>query len=99
MVGTIEDLFKMPQTPVSLFNWQAICLMPLLSVCTLSTWLVGIATIFPPGGLIVRSYDFHTSKFMDIPVFDSKFRGNGSVLDLQKNALFTLADTGQYLYV
>lgn len=96
MVGTIEDLTRMPHDPTCLFNWQAIRLMPLLFICALGTWMVGIAAIFPPGGLIVRSHDFQTSNLMEIPVYDAAFRGDGTVFDLQNNALFTLRDTGEY---
>lgn len=96
MIGTIEDLRRMPHDPMSLLNWQAFRFMPLLSTCAGATWLVGIATISPPGRLIVPSHDFQTSKLMDIPVFNTGFRGNGTVLDLQNNALFTLLDTGEY---
>jgi hypothetical protein len=86
----------MPHDPLSLLNWDAVRVMPLLYLCAFGTWIVGIAIIFPPGGLIVRSEDLNQSNFIQIPVFDPSFRGDGTLGDLQENAIFTISDTGEY---
>jgi hypothetical protein len=86
----------MSHDPLSLLNWDAVRVMPLLYLCAFGTWTVGIATIFPPGGLIVRSEDLCQSNLMQVPVFDFSFRGDGTVGDLQKSALFTMNDVAEY---
>lgn len=65
-------------------------------VSAVLSWTVAIATIFPPGALVVHSRPSYTVRNTKIPIYDSAYRGVGNMHDLQANALFGMDSVGKY---
>jgi hypothetical protein len=54
-IGLIEDLFQIRSNVLSLLNPKVIQRTPLLFLVVLFSWLLPLATIYPPGALTVQT--------------------------------------------
>jgi len=52
-ISLIEDLFQVQTNPLRLFNYHLYFKTPMLVAVAMFCWLVPIATLYPPGTLIV----------------------------------------------
>jgi hypothetical protein len=74
-VSTIESLFQMRHNPLELFYCRTLLSVSFLLAAY--TWIVPLATIYPPGALTINSTPFELTESMQMSmpelVFDSKF--------------------------
>jgi len=52
-ISLIEDLFQVQTNPLRLFNYHLYFETPMLVAVAMFCWLVPIATLYPPGALVV----------------------------------------------
>jgi len=68
-VSLIEDLFQVQTNPLRLSNYHLYSKTPMLVVVALFCWLVPIATLYPPGTLVVGLQPSAIEQSFNVSVF------------------------------
>jgi hypothetical protein len=95
-VEKIEALFQLNFGPFNLCQLGILKVVPLLWFFGLLFPLIPIATIFPPGCLVVEQLPWPKTSMASIPTLDVDYRGNGSASDFFKYAKFSTMPDGEY---
>jgi hypothetical protein len=95
-LSKIDALFSLNTSPLRLFEVGLLTTTPLLWFFGLLLPLISIATIFPPGSLVVQQLPDLQQTMAQVPVLDIDYRGNGSAAALFENALFSHGIDGTY---
>lgn len=98
-VSTIDRLMSVPTAATELLSWEMPQATTTLWFFGLLLQLIPLATIFPPGSLIVSPRLVSKSENISVPVFVVRFRGNGSLYGLYENELFRQYANGKYTLV
>ena len=69
-IGVIEDLFQSRANILNLFNVAILRQAPVLFLATTLSWLVPLATIYPPSALTIQSELHMTSQIVNAPVMN-----------------------------
>ena len=83
-IDTIEKMFMLRTNIFGLFDVRSTWRSPTLIVMALSVWCLGLATVYPPGALIVAIDPYTFTEELDIAVMnppiprDLDFAGNES---------------------
>jgi len=72
-ISTVEKLYQLPHNFFLLFCIKSLAKAPALFLLALSTWLVPIATIYPPGALTIASTPFSSNEQMVVPSYDPNY--------------------------
>lgn len=94
----IEALFQINFGPLNLYQVGLLKVVPVLWFFGLVFPLIPIATIFPPGSLVVEQLPWPGDSMVSIPTLDIDYRGNGSITDFYKYAMFDTMPDGEYKY-
>ncbi|KAM5527875.1 hypothetical protein FOXYSP1_19749 [Fusarium oxysporum f. sp. phaseoli] len=98
-VSTIDSLFQISSNPLKLLDTSGITKAPILWLTAAFLPCVPIATIFPPGALIIYQPAITANSSMSVPWYDFDYRGNdSSYQSLAAHALFTLGSDGELRY-
>ncbi|KAI9730399.1 MAG: hypothetical protein M1834_005909 [Cirrosporium novae-zelandiae] len=95
-VLTIDSLFSITSNPFNFVYPDVLASAPLLCLCAAVCWCVPVAMIYPPGALTVEPRSFLQTVNMSVPTFDPTFRGNGTLADLERHALYKFDDFMNY---
>lgn len=87
---------SVPTAAMQLFSWDMLQVTTFLWFFGLVLQLIPLATIFPPGALIVLPQLAPTTENVSVPTFDVRYRGNGSLNAMYNNALFLAGSDGWY---
>jgi len=68
-IRLIEDLFQVQTNPLRLFNYHLYFKTPMLVAVAMFSWLVPIATLYPPGTLVVGLQSFPIGQSFNVSVF------------------------------
>jgi hypothetical protein len=71
-ISLIEDLFQVQTNAFRLINHEVYLETPLLAVITMFCWLIPIATIYPPGALVVGIQTVSLDTSFNVSVFHAK---------------------------
>ncbi|PVH99348.1 hypothetical protein DM02DRAFT_472655, partial [Periconia macrospinosa] len=96
-LSKIEALFSLNSSPLCLYQLGLLKLVPVMWLFGLLFPIISIATIFPPGSLVVQQLPFYPNDTMIIPTLDTDFRGNGSAEDFFRYAMFARTGDGGYM--
>lgn len=95
-LSKIDALFTINSSPLNLYQLSLLKAVPLLWSLGLLIPLISVATIFPPGSLVVDQLpDSHTNSTM-VPTLNVDNRGNGSAVEFFSHAMFTHGADGEY---
>jgi hypothetical protein len=95
-VEKIEALFQLNFGPLNLYQLGILKIVPLLWLFGLLFPLIPIATIFPPGSLVVEQLPWPSTSMASVPTLDVDYRGNGSSSDFFKYAMFSTMPDAEY---
>lgn len=98
-LSKIDALFSLNSSPTRLYELGILTTTPLLWFFGLLLPLISIATIFPPGSLVVQQLPDVRQSMIQVPTLDIDYRGNGSAAAFFENAVFQSDIDGNYLYV
>jgi hypothetical protein len=71
-ISLIEDLFQVQTNAVRLINHELYLKTPLLAVIAVFCWLIPIATVYPPGTLVVGIQTVSLDTVFSVSVFHAK---------------------------
>ncbi|KAI0604355.1 hypothetical protein TUN205_11399 [Pyrenophora tritici-repentis] len=95
-LSKIDALFSINSSPLNLYRLSILKAVPLLWVLGLVIPLISVATIFPPGTLVVQQLPELRNQSFEVPILDVDDRGNGSAVEFFSNAMFTHGGDGEY---
>lgn len=95
-LSDIDALFSINCSPIHLYQVGLIKVTPLLWIFGLLIPLISIATIFPPGSLVVQQLPDIRSDIGMVPTLDVDYRGNNSAVDFFSYAMFDHGNDGEY---
>jgi hypothetical protein len=78
-INLIEDLLQVQTNALRLVNHNLYLKTPLLAAVAVFCWLIPIATIYPPGALVVGLQDSTLDRQFNVSIFHQK-----SLLDTGK---------------
>ncbi|KAH6644262.1 hypothetical protein C7974DRAFT_17692 [Boeremia exigua] len=95
-IATIDALFSLNCSSSNLYQLGILKTIPVLWFFGLLVPLISVATIFPPGSLVVQQLPrtYHDTQSMF--TLDISNRGNGSATDFLAYALFEVGVDGEY---
>ncbi|KAF9694807.1 hypothetical protein EKO04_006817 [Ascochyta lentis] len=95
-LSNIDALFSINCSPLHLYQVGLLKVTPILWFFGLLIPFISIATIFPPGSLVVQQLpDVQTAMAM-VPTLDVDYRGNNSAVDFWAYAMFDHGTDGEY---
>jgi hypothetical protein len=71
-ISLIEDLFQVQTNAVRFVNHELYLKTPLLAVIAVFCWLIPIATVYPPGALVVGIQTVPLDTSFNVSVFHAK---------------------------
>ncbi|KKY27824.1 hypothetical protein UCDDS831_g00688 [Diplodia seriata] len=95
-VSTIDGLMSVPTAATELLSRDMLQATTILWLFGVILQLIPIASIFPPGALIVSPRLVPATENISVPTFDVRFRGNGSLNAMYNTALFLAGSDGWY---
>lgn len=98
-LSKIDALFSLNGSPTRLYELGLLTTTPLLWFFGLILPLISIATIFPPGSLIVQQLPDVQQSMIQVPTLDIDYVGNGSAAGFFEYAAFQSDIDGNYVYV
>ena len=98
-LSKIDALFSLNTSPTRLCELGLLSTTPLLWFFGLLLPMISIATIFPPGSLVVQQLPDVQQSIMQVPTLDIDYRGNGSAAAFFEHAVFQSDIDGNYVYV
>lgn len=98
-LSKIDALFSLNTSPTRLYELGLLSTTPMLWFFGLLLPMISIATIFPPGSLVVQQLPDVRQSMMQVPTLDIDYRGNGSAAAFFEYAAFQSDIDGNYLYV
>lgn len=98
-LSKIDALFSINSSPLNLYQLGLLKAVPLLWFFGLLLPLIPVATIFPPGSLVVQQLPDRRSVPTMVPTLDVDDRGNGSAVEFFSHAMFTHGSDGEYRQV
>ncbi|KAJ4984387.1 hypothetical protein SVAN01_10094 [Stagonosporopsis vannaccii] len=96
-ISKIDALFSLNCSSSNLYQLGILKSIPVLWFFGLLVPLISVATIFPPGSLVVQQLPRTYEKTTSMYTLDIDNRGNGSAADFLAYALFELGVDGEYL--
>lgn len=98
-LAKVDALFALNSSATNLYRLSILKAVPVLWFFGLVIPLISVATIFPPGSLVIRQIVFETDLESTMPTLNINNRGNGSAADFFEYAMFSLGTDGEYRYV
>src|SRR5690242_2547620 len=98
-ISKIDALFSLNCSSSNLYQLGILKTTPVLWFFGLLVPLISVATIFPPGSLVVQQLPKIYKETTGMHTLDIDNRGDGSAADFLAYALFELGVDGEYLYV
>ncbi|KAJ8113850.1 hypothetical protein OPT61_g4117 [Boeremia exigua] len=98
-ISNIDTLFSLNFRPANLLQLGILKAIPVLWFFGLLIPLISVATIFPPGSLVVQQLPRTYNETVNVNTLNIDNRGSGSSKDFMGYALFEVEIDGQYLYV
>lgn len=97
----IDAMFSLNSSPLKLYILGVLRAVPVLWLFALVFPLIPVATIFPPGSLVVDMIppSQSTTVSLRVPNLDLNYRGNGTFADLEKYGMWITATDGVPGYV
>ncbi|KAF3034870.1 hypothetical protein E8E12_002286 [Didymella heteroderae] len=96
-LSKIDALFSLNTSPLRLYELDLLATTPLLWFFGLLLPLISVATIFPPGSLVVQQLPDVRQSVMQVPTLDVDYRRNDSVAAFFEHAVFQGDIDGNYL--
>lgn len=96
-VSRIDALFSLNSSALNLYRLSLLKTTPALWFCGLLIPLISIATIFPPGSLVVQQLPYTYDRPTYVSTIDVKYRGDGSALDFFDKSMWQNDLNGSYL--
>ncbi|KAF2642206.1 hypothetical protein P280DRAFT_296628 [Massarina eburnea CBS 473.64] len=95
-LNKIDAFFQLNSSRVNLYQLGLLRAVPVLWFFGLLFVLIPVATIFPPGSLVVQQLPLTQNTTAQVPILDVDYRGNGSAIELFENAMFLSGPDGDY---
>jgi hypothetical protein len=95
-LAKIDTLFQLNSSPFQLRHLGILRFIPILWIFGLLIPLISVATVFPPGSVIVQQLPDPQQIQMRVPTLDVGYHGNGSANDFFTNAMFVHGPDGDY---
>ena len=95
-LSKIDALFSLNTSPLRLFEIGLLTITPLLWFFGLLLPLISIATIFPPGSLVVQQVPDTRRNMTEVPTLNIDYRGNQSAAAFFEHAIFEHDVEGAY---
>lgn len=95
-LSKIDTLFSLNSNAIHLRDVSILKVVPILWFLGLLIPLISVATIFPPGSLVVQQLPDPQQLQMRVPTLDVGYHGNGSAVDFFANAMFLHGQDAEY---
>lgn len=95
----IDAIFSLNTSPLNLYKIGLLRTLPVLYFFGVLFPLISVATIFPPGALIVQPLWTTNSSTIRVPTLDVNFRGNNTPIEFFDNLYNMVDPDGNYQYV
>lgn len=98
-ISNIDALFSLNCSSSNLYQLGILRTIPVLWFFGLLVPLISVATIFPPGSLVVQQHPYSYNETLSMYTLNIDNRGSGSAEQFLSYALFELGVDGEYKYV
>jgi hypothetical protein len=95
-LSNIDALFSINTSPLKLYDLNLLSTTPILWFFGLLIPLISIATIFPPGSLVVQQLPDTQRNIAEVPTLNLDYRGNQTKEAFFEHAVFAHDVEGQY---
>ncbi|KAI8932386.1 hypothetical protein NX059_010573 [Plenodomus lindquistii] len=95
-LSRVDSLFSLNASPLALIQVGILKVVPILWFFGLVIPLISIATIFPPGSLVVQQLRTDTNQTMEVPTLNVDNLGDGSAIEFFETSMFSQGSDGEY---